>query len=107
MYSNFCCSCSFEPEIIKFGQSSHKMYSNNILNFQECTTILNVYTKKAGTLLNHVSRWFYALQSNTKSFFAILIIYLHTVQWFQVLLLNISISAYQEFLSNLESVRNK
>ena len=35
MYSNCCCSCSFEAEIIKIGQSSHKMYSNKILNFQE------------------------------------------------------------------------
>ena len=34
VYSNFCCSSSFEREIIKIGQSSHKMYSNNILNFQ-------------------------------------------------------------------------
>ena len=34
VYSNCCCSCSFKPEIIKIGQSSHKMYSNNILNFQ-------------------------------------------------------------------------
>ena len=33
VYSDSCCSCSFEPEIIKIGQSSHKMYSNNILNF--------------------------------------------------------------------------
>ena len=33
-------------EIIKIGQSSHKIYSNNILNFQESTTILNAYTKK-------------------------------------------------------------
>ena len=33
VYSNCCCSCSFEPEIIKICQSSHKMYSNNILNF--------------------------------------------------------------------------
>ncbi len=40
------CSCSFEPEIIKIGQSSHKMYSNNILNFQESTIILNACTKK-------------------------------------------------------------
>ena len=46
MYSNCCCSCSFEPEIIKIGQSSHKMYSNNILNFQESMTILNAHTKK-------------------------------------------------------------
>ena len=30
VYSNCCCSCSFEPEIIKIGQ----MYSNNIVNFQ-------------------------------------------------------------------------
>ena len=41
-YSNCCCSCSFEPEIIKIGQSSHNMYSNNTLNFQESTTILDV-----------------------------------------------------------------
>ena len=33
VYSNYCCSCSFEAEIIKIGQSSHKMYRNNILNF--------------------------------------------------------------------------
>ena len=52
VYSNCCCNCSFEPEIIKIGQSSHKMYSNNILNFQESTTILNARTKKSWTLLN-------------------------------------------------------
>ena len=51
IYFNFCCSCSFEAEIIKIGQSSHKMYSNNILNFQESTTILNACTKKSGNLL--------------------------------------------------------
>ena len=49
--SNCCCSCSFEAEIIKIGQSSHKMYSNNIVNFQESTTILNACTKKSGNLL--------------------------------------------------------
>ena len=47
VYSNCCCSCSFEAEIIKIGQSSHKMYSNNILNFQVSTTILNACTKKS------------------------------------------------------------
>ena len=54
VYSNSCYSYSFEPEIIKIGQSSHKMYSNNIVNFQESTTISNVWTKKkkAGNLLN-------------------------------------------------------
>ena len=46
VYSNCCCSYWFEAEIIKIGQSSHKMYSNNILNFQESTTILNAHTKK-------------------------------------------------------------
>ena len=46
VYSNWWCSCSFEWEIIKIGQSSHKMYSNNILNFQDSTTILNAHTKK-------------------------------------------------------------
>ena len=33
VHSNFCCSYLFEPEIIKNGQSSHTIYSNNILNF--------------------------------------------------------------------------
>ena len=51
VYSNCCCSCSIEPEIIKISQSFHKMYSNNILNFQESTTILNAYKKKSGNLL--------------------------------------------------------
>ena len=41
-----------EPEIVRIGQSSHKMYSNNILNFQESMTILNACTKKSGNLLN-------------------------------------------------------
>ena len=44
VYSNCFCSCSFEFEIIKIGRSSHKIYSNSILNFQESTTILNAYT---------------------------------------------------------------
>ena len=52
MYCNFYYSCSFEPEIIKIGQSSHKMYSNNIQNFQESTPISNACTKKSGNLLN-------------------------------------------------------
>ena len=33
VYSNCCCSCSFESEIIKIGQSFHMMYNNNIPNF--------------------------------------------------------------------------
>ena len=52
VYSNSCGSYSFEREIIKIGQSSHKMYSNNIVNFQVSTTILNACTKKSGNLLN-------------------------------------------------------
>ena len=52
VYSNCCCSCWFEAEIIKVGQSSHKMYSNNIGNFQESPLILNACTKKSGNLLN-------------------------------------------------------
>ena len=46
VYSNCCCSCLFEREIIKIG---HKMYSNNILNFQESTTILNAWQKSLET----------------------------------------------------------
>ena len=51
MYSDCCCSCSFEAEIIKIGQSSRKMYSNNIVKFQESATIVNACTKKSGNLL--------------------------------------------------------
>ena len=49
VYSNSCCSCSFEREIINIGQSSHNMYSNNIRNFQESTTIRNACTKSLET----------------------------------------------------------
>ena len=94
VYSNCCCSCSFEPEIIKIGQSSHKMYSNNILNFQESMTILNARTKKSGNLLKAtrtcsylyyfdlrdyfyyiVSRIFYYLASNNYSYYILSINY--------------------------------
>ena len=61
VYSNYCCSCSFEPEIIKIGQSSHKMYSNNTLNFQVSMTILNACTKKSGNLLNSQRIYIYML----------------------------------------------
>ena len=50
VYSNCCRSRSFESEIIKIGQSSH-MYSNNILNVQESTIILNAHTKKVWKLI--------------------------------------------------------
>ena len=45
--------CSFKPEIIKIGQSSHNMYSNKILNFQESTTILKACTKSLETYWRH------------------------------------------------------
>ena len=51
VYSNSCCNCSFEPETIKIGQSSHEMYSNKILNFQESTIILNAHMKKVWKLI--------------------------------------------------------
>ena len=51
VYSNSCCRCSFKPDIIKIGQSSHKMYSKNIPNFQETTINLNACTKNSGDLL--------------------------------------------------------
>ena len=51
VYSICYCSCRFEPEIIKIGQSSHKMYSNNILTFQESPVILNAHTKKVWKLI--------------------------------------------------------
>ena len=55
VYSNFCCSCSFEAEIIKIGRSSHKMYSNNLLNFQETTMILYACTNKVWKVIEFTS----------------------------------------------------
>ena len=51
VYSNSCYSCSFEPEIIKIGQSCYKMYNNNRMNFQESTTILKAHTKNVWKLI--------------------------------------------------------
>ena len=48
VFSNSCCSCSFEPETVNIGQPSHKMYSDNIVNFQEFMTILIDCKKKSG-----------------------------------------------------------
>ena len=50
VYSNSC--CSFKAEIIKIGQSSHKMNSNNILNFQDNFKCL--YTKSLETYWMHL-----------------------------------------------------
>ena len=47
VYSNSCCSCSFEADIIKIGQSSYKMYNNNILNFQESMDNFKCLYKKS------------------------------------------------------------
>ena len=55
VYSNYCRSCSFKAEIIKIGQSSHKMYSNNIVKFLESTIILNACTKKVRKLIEGTS----------------------------------------------------
>ena len=63
MYSNCC--CGFSPGILKIGQSSHKMYSNNILNFQVSLTILNACIKKSGNLL-HAPRM-YLLYSDQRN----------------------------------------
>ena len=51
VYSNSCCSCSFEPEIIKIGQSSHKMSRYNIVNYQDNFECL--YTESLETYWMH------------------------------------------------------
>ena len=58
VYSNSCRRCSFEPEIIKIGQSSCKMCSNNIVNFEESTTILNAHPKTIWKLIVCTSYFF-------------------------------------------------
>ena len=59
VYSNCCCSCPFKVEIIKIGQSSHKMYGNNMVNFPESTAILNACTKKVWKLIELTTYFYY------------------------------------------------
>ena len=74
VYSSYCWGCSFEAEIIKIGQSSQRMYSNNIANFQESLTILNACTKKSGILLNAPHIYVYILLY----IYIYIYIYIHT-----------------------------
>ena len=56
VYSNCCCSCSLKPKILKIGQSSHKMYSNNIVNFLEYDNFKGQYKKRLETYwIHHVN----------------------------------------------------
>ena len=54
VYSNCCCSCSFELQISEIGQYTRR-YSNNILNFQESTTNLNACSKKVWNIIECTS----------------------------------------------------
>ena len=71
VYSNCCCSCSFEPEIIKISLSSYKMYSNNVLNFQGSPTILNSHTKKVQKLIVCTSYMYVYIYKNYISVWSI------------------------------------
>ena len=55
VYSNCCCSCSFSPEIITIGESSSKIYCDNIVNFHESTTILHACTKNVWRLIEYTT----------------------------------------------------
>ena len=68
VYSNYCCSCWFELEIIRIGQSSHRMYSNKILSFQESTTILNAHTRKKSGNLSYAPRTYHHNGVTDRSF---------------------------------------
>ena len=46
VHSNCCCSCSFEPEIIKIGQSSHKINSNKNTDFSRVYDNFTCLNKK-------------------------------------------------------------
>ena len=86
VYSNCCCSCSFEPEIIKNCQSSHKMCSNNIVNFQESTTILNAHTKKVWKIIvctSYIYMHAHCIYINIYIYILYIYIYIrtHTHRW--------------------------
>ena len=65
VYSSCLSSCSFEPEIIKIGQSSHKMYSNNIVNFSRVYDNFKCLCKKRYVnLLNTPRIYIYLIEHN-------------------------------------------
>ena len=101
---NCYCSCSFEPEIIKIGQSSHKMYSNNILNFQVFSTISNACTKKTPETywryhIYHVIRYQVFIFSYMTSNYMISSYMIYSVIWYQLFLFSYMISRYM--ISNI------
>ena len=67
VYSNCCCSCSFKAEIIKIDQSFQNMYSHNILNFQESTSIVSAHTKNSGNLSYAPRTWCIILYVSTQT----------------------------------------
>ena len=81
VYSNCCCSYSFEPEIIKIGQSSHKIYSNNILNFSRVYDNFKCHTKKSENLLKAPRKWSQVRLKNSPTTYSftkhIYLIYIH------------------------------
>ena len=54
LYSNCCCSCSFEAEIIKIDQSSHKIYRNNCEFSRVYDNFKCLYKKRLETYRMHL-----------------------------------------------------
>ena len=52
VYSYSCCTFSFEPEVVKISQSSHKRYCNNSEFSRVYDNFKCLYKKKSGILLN-------------------------------------------------------
>ena len=66
VYSNCCCNCSFEREIIKIGQSSHKMYRNNILTLRVYDNFKCLY-KNVWKLIEYTSYICIFLRQSTQA----------------------------------------
>ena len=90
VYSNCCCSCWFEPEIIKIGQSFHALFSKNIQNFQEPATILNACTKKVWKIIVctsyiYLQKWITYFTKENLQFFQssfLLFFFFFCIVWF-------------------------
>ena len=84
VYSNCFCSSLYEPEIIKIGQSSHQVYSNNIVNCRESTTILNAHTEKKSVNQAYAPRiytYIYIYIYNKDNFVCIIYLGSFQVSW--------------------------
>ena len=78
LYSNCCCSCSFEAEIIKINQSSRKMYSNKYTEFSRVYNNSKFLNKKVWKLFECTTYTYIHI------YITCIFIYIHRYSWIYI-----------------------